>query len=261
MFKACKSLILLMSCALLVPLALADDLLRADHPDRYTVVKGDTLWDISGRFLRSPWRWPEIWHVNPQIANPHLIYPGDQLELVYIDGKPQLRLSRGPLKLSPTVRSSPWDGAIPTIPVDAIGPFLTRPYVLDEGELDSAPYIVDFSDEHILGGAGWKAYVRAITQRGLLIEEQGHVTTAPIFRVVDNVEALGIATFDLVLITTKAFDTALAAVEASRVVRNDATVVVLQNGVGGIDVARGLLSKEGFFSGVTTIPQRKPAES
>ena len=73
MFKACKSLILVLSCALSMPLALADELLRADHPDQYTVVKGDTLWDISGRFLRSPWRWPDIWYVNPQIANPHLI--------------------------------------------------------------------------------------------------------------------------------------------------------------------------------------------
>lgn len=164
MFKACKSLILVLSCALSMPLALADELLRADHPDQYTVVKGDTLWDISGRFLRSPWRWPDIWYVNPQIANPHLIYPGDVLELVYIDGKPQLRMRRGPLKLSPTVRSTPWDGAIPTIPVDAIGPFLTRPYVLDKDQLDSAPYIVDFADEHILGGAGQKAYVRRIDE-------------------------------------------------------------------------------------------------
>ena len=168
MFKACKSLILVLSCALSMPLALAEELLRADHPDQYTVVKGDTLWDISGRFLRSPWRWPDIWHVNPQIANPHLIYPGDVLELVYIDGQPQLRLRRGDLKLSPTVRATPWDGAIPTIPVDAIGPFLTRPYVLDEGELDNAPYIVDFADEHILGGAGQKAYVRSIEQADAL---------------------------------------------------------------------------------------------
>jgi hypothetical protein len=189
MFKACKRLILLLSCALLVPLALADDLLRTDHPDRYRVVKGDTLWDISGRFLRSPWRWPEIWHVNPQVENPHLIYPGDELELVYIDGKPQLRLHRGPLKLSPTVRSSPWDGAIPTIPVDAIGPFLTRPYVLDEAQLDNAPYIVDFSDEHILGGAGWKAYVRSITSSDVLKYEI--VRPGDAYRDADTDEILG----------------------------------------------------------------------
>jgi hypothetical protein len=155
-------LILLLFCAALAPMAVADDLLRADHPDTYTVVRGDTLWDISGRFLRKPWRWPEIWHVNQQIANPHLIYPGDQLDLVYIDGKPQLRLRRGPLKLSPTVRSKPWDGAIPTIPIDAIGPFLTRPYVLAQEELDAAPYVVSFGPDHIIGGAGQQIYVRSI---------------------------------------------------------------------------------------------------
>jgi hypothetical protein len=168
MYKVCKSLILLFFSVLLIPAALADDLLRAQHPDSYTVVKGDTLWDISGRFLRSPWRWPEIWHVNQQIANPHLIFPGDVLELVYIDGRPQLRLQRGPLKLSPSVRSSPWDGAIPTVPIDAIGPFLSRPYVLDKDQLDTAPYIVDFADDHILGGAGQKAYVRKIEQNDTL---------------------------------------------------------------------------------------------
>ena len=168
MFKACKRPILLLLCALSMPLALADELLRADHPDHYTVVRGDTLWDISARFLRSPWRWPEIWHVNPQIANPHLIYPGDELDLVYIDGKPQLRLRRGTLKLSPRVRSTPWDGAIPTIPVDAISPFLTRHYVLEQDQLDTAPYIVDFADEHIIGGAGQKAYVRSIDQEDAL---------------------------------------------------------------------------------------------
>lgn len=162
MIRACKRLILLLFCAALAPMAVADDLLRADHPDTYTVVRGDTLWDISGRFLRKPWRWPEIWHVNQQIANPHLIYPGDQLDLVYIDGRPQLRLRRGPLKLSPTVRSEPWDGAIPTIPIDAIGPFLTRPYVLEEEELDSAPYVVSFGPDHIIGGAGQQIYVRSI---------------------------------------------------------------------------------------------------
>jgi hypothetical protein len=162
MINVCKRLILMLFFAALAPVAFADDLLRADHPDTYTVVRGDTLWDISGRFLRKPWRWPEIWHVNQQIANPHLIYPGDQLDLVYIDGRPQLRLRRGTLKLSPTVRSTPWDGAIPTIPLDAIGPFLTRPYVLEQDQLDGAPYVVDFGPDHILGGAGQKAYVRSI---------------------------------------------------------------------------------------------------
>lgn len=142
--------------------ALADELLRSDHPSRYVVQKGDTLWDISGRFLRNPWDWPAIWQNNPQVQNPHLIYPGDELELVYIDGRPVLRIYQGPrvVKLSPTVRSTPWDGTVPTLPVDVISPFLTRSYVLTENTIDSSPYIVQFADEHLVGGAGHKAYVR-----------------------------------------------------------------------------------------------------
>src|SRR3546814_6218041 len=69
--------------------------LKDDHPEQYTVVKGDTLWDISGRFLSEPWKWPELWHANPQVENPHLIYPGDSLSLVYIDGQPRIMLNRG----------------------------------------------------------------------------------------------------------------------------------------------------------------------
>lgn len=133
------------------------------HPDRYTVVTGDTLWDISGRFLRDPWRWPDVWHVNPQIANPHLIYPGDVIVMTYVNGQPRLSLERGSLvKLSPRVRSTPLDGAIPAIPIDAIQQFLTRPYVLDKAAMDSAPYIVAFDDEHVIGSNNIKAYIRSI---------------------------------------------------------------------------------------------------
>jgi len=161
-------LLILLLCTTFSAASLAESLLRDDHPKRYTVQKGDTLWDISGRFLRSPWRWPDIWHVNPQVANPHLIYPGDELELVYINGKPQLRMKRGnrTVKLSPNIRSTPWDGSIPTIPIDAIAPFLSRPYVLEEGQLENAPYIVQFADEHVLGGAGQRAYVRSLPSAG-----------------------------------------------------------------------------------------------
>lgn len=136
--------------------------LNSNHPDRYTVVKGDTLWDIAEMFLRDPWRWPDIWHVNQQIANPHLIYPGDILVLTYVNGKPRITLQRGPLKLSPQVRSTPLDEAIPTVPIDAIKGFLSRPYVLDENQIDTAPYIVAFADEHIMGGAGQRMYVRSV---------------------------------------------------------------------------------------------------
>lgn len=145
--------------------ALAADTVAVNpnHPDRYVVVKGDTLWDISGRFLRDPWRWPDVWYVNPQIANPHLIYPGDIITMTYVNGQPRLSLQRGStVKLSPQVRSTPLEGAIPAIPIDAIHQFLTRPYVMEQAELESAPYVVAFADEHILGSDNIKAYVRSI---------------------------------------------------------------------------------------------------
>ncbi|MEW7980303.1 MAG: peptidoglycan-binding protein LysM [Candidatus Sedimenticola endophacoides] len=133
------------------------------HPDRYTVVRGDTLWDIAGRFLREPWRWPEVWHVNPQIRNPHLIYPGDIITMTWVNGQPRLSLQPGStVKLTPEVRSTPLDGAIPAIPVDAVRQFLSRPFVVDQQSLDQAPYVVHFADGHILGSTNIKAYIRAI---------------------------------------------------------------------------------------------------
>jgi hypothetical protein len=137
--------------------------LNPSHPERYTVVKGDTLWDISSMFLRDPWLWPEVWYVNPQVENPHLIYPGDVLVLTYLDGRPILKIDRKD-KLSPRIRATPLDQAIPTIPIDAIAPFLTRPYVVDEDQLEKAPYIVHFLDDHIVGGAGISYYARSIMQ-------------------------------------------------------------------------------------------------
>ena len=97
--------------------------LRDDHPQTYTVVRGDTLWDISARFLKSPWLWPEIWQANSQIENPHLIYPGDVISLVYVDGDPRLVRGRpDTVKLSPRVRSSGPQDAITAIPLNRIKP-------------------------------------------------------------------------------------------------------------------------------------------
>ncbi|WP_459872966.1 LysM peptidoglycan-binding domain-containing protein [Endothiovibrio diazotrophicus] len=131
--------------------------LAADHPTRYTVVPGDTLWDIAGRFLRDPWRWKEVWSGNPQIRNPHWIYPGDVIHLVYDgDGQPRLRLERGMrvVKLSPRVRVSDVDGAIPTIRAEVIRHFFTRTRAVPEGALLGAPYVVSAADEHMIIGAG-----------------------------------------------------------------------------------------------------------
>ncbi len=139
--------------------------LRPDHPTRYTVQRGDTLWGISGRFLSEPWRWPELWQANPQIKNPDLIFPGDELELVYVDGKPRLTKrsgrSSGVVKLSPQTRVT--EAPVPTVPMDAIGPFLTRPMVLpSEDDFDDAPHVLALSDEHIRVGAGGQVYARNV---------------------------------------------------------------------------------------------------
>ena len=105
--------------------------LAPDAPSQYVVKKGDTLWDIAGVFLRDPWYWPEIWYVNPDIANPHLIYPGDVLNLVYVDGKPRITVgSAGATRLSPQVRSSPLTDAVRAIPYDLLMDF-RRPALAD----------------------------------------------------------------------------------------------------------------------------------
>lgn len=152
-------------------LAQAEVQLRDGHPQTYTVVRGDTLWDISGKFLSQPWKWPEIWKVNPQVQNPHLIYPGDVLNLVYIDGKPYLMLdrgaSRGTIKLSPKVRSTPMAEAIPTIPLEKINSFLLSNRIVDSAsELSQAPYIVAGNAERVVSGAGDRIYARGDLPEG-----------------------------------------------------------------------------------------------
>jgi hypothetical protein len=135
--------------------------LNPRHPERYVVKKGDTLWDISEMFLKDPWYWPEIWYVNPQIANPHLIYPGDVITLVYVGGKPRLVLERGNVeRLSPRVRTEMLDEAIETIPYDMIKAFLSKPSVLDEDTIKNSPYIFTTRRGHLVHGAGAEVYVR-----------------------------------------------------------------------------------------------------
>ncbi|WP_268798688.1 LysM peptidoglycan-binding domain-containing protein [Pseudomonas huanghezhanensis] len=139
--------------------------LKEGHPERYTVVTGDTLWDISGKFLSQPWKWPEIWRANPQVHDPDLIYPGDVLTLTYIDGQPRITLnraeSRGTIKLSPRVRSSPVAEAIPSIPLGAINAFLLKNRIMDTPEqFDAAPYIVAGNGERVLSGIGDRIYAR-----------------------------------------------------------------------------------------------------
>lgn len=148
--------------------------LKKDHPDKYTVVKGDTLWDISAKFLENPWKWPEVWSYNPQIKNPHLIYPGDVVYLEYdASGKPVLKVSRGQakvkmtptptgVKMSPQVRTSRVDTPIATIPLNAIQQFLGQPRVLSERELQDSAYIISSKDTRLISATNDRIYARGI---------------------------------------------------------------------------------------------------
>lgn len=137
-------------------------IINPSAPKSYVVKRGDTLWGIASMFLRDPWLWPEVWYINPQVANPHLIYPGDTLALAYgADGRPQIRLEQGgAARLDPRLRSNPNEGAIPTIPYAAIAAFLSRPSILTPEQVKDSPYVLAFRDSHEVGGTGNEIYVR-----------------------------------------------------------------------------------------------------
>jgi hypothetical protein len=159
--------------------AAEDSLLREGHPDQYEVKEGDTLWGIASMFLKDPWYWPEIWHVNPSIDNPHLIYPGDEIVLNYVGGDPQLSLKRGPggrtyklkpeqrvrqgdryEKLEPRVRVEPLSGAIPAIPLDAVASLMSTGRIVEEDTLELAPRILSGKSERLIFGPGDQFYAR-----------------------------------------------------------------------------------------------------
>jgi hypothetical protein len=134
-----------------------------DAPERYVVQPGDTLWDISAKFLTDPWYWPEIWHINQQVANPHLIYPGDELALTWVDGRPQVTLARGgATRLSPRVRTNPLTDAIHAIPYERIAAFMQRPTVLSKDQVEGAPYVVRGRDARLISAVGNDIYVRRL---------------------------------------------------------------------------------------------------
>ena len=128
--------------------AVADGL-RGDHPDTYVVQKGDTLWDISGRFLERPWLWPEIWQANPQIANPHLIYPGDVISLAYLD-RVAAQVAPGPRTAQP----------LTGVPLAEIEPFLKDLRVVDAFE--HLPHVVGLEENRLRGAEGQVAYVKGL---------------------------------------------------------------------------------------------------
>ncbi|HTP40570.1 MAG TPA: LysM peptidoglycan-binding domain-containing protein [Steroidobacteraceae bacterium] len=142
----------------------ASGMLNPTAPKDYVVRRGDTLWGISAMFLKDPWLWPEIWYVNPQVQNPHLIYPGDTLHLAYgADGKPQIQLERGSAaRLHPQLRSTDLGGPISTIPYDSIAGFFSKPGVLSNQEAHSAPYVLALADDHQIAGKGREFYARRL---------------------------------------------------------------------------------------------------
>lgn len=150
-----------------------------DHPTTYTVKPGDTLWGISEKFLLNPWQWPEVWHINEQVGNPHMIYPGDVLRLVWENGKPSLVVDRqvaasgigstaverivmpdGSVKLRPRMREAPYASAIPAIPLKNIESFLNDSRVVTPEEMKAAPYIVAGTDKRVIMGRGDVVYAR-----------------------------------------------------------------------------------------------------
>ena len=148
-----------------------------EYPQTYIVQEGDTLWDISSVFLRDPWLWPEIWFKNPQVENPHLIYPGDTLAIIYIGGQKRIQLaSRGAdgsvlsqgsggmqiVKISPRVRSKSIDASIPSIPIESIRHLLERPLVIDTETLNSSAYVLGSVDDHLVNSINDKLYVRKL---------------------------------------------------------------------------------------------------
>jgi hypothetical protein len=182
--------------------------LQADAPAEYTVQKGDTLWGISARFLKEPWKWPQIWQMNrEQIKNPHLIYPGDVIRLDRVGDLATLSLLGGGsataaaavgnvVRLEPRTRATPLSTAVPSIPGSAIGPFLSQPLIINPGELDSHPQIVATEEERVIVGAGNLAYATGLRPGDPInwqVFRAGEILTDPVTGEVLGQEAIHVA--------------------------------------------------------------------
>ncbi len=179
----------------------AAGILKDSYPERYTVTKGDTLWDISGKYLNEPWRWPELWKANEYIKNPDLIFPGDVLVLTFIDGQPVLRaLKRETVTLKPTIRVQDINNAIPPISPKAIKPYLLAPLVTTEEEVDSAAYIVDGFNNRLIGGKSEQMYARGIKETSktdFQIFRPGRVLVHPVTKEDLGLEAVDVGIAEL----------------------------------------------------------------
>lgn len=235
MSKKLTAVIGLWLIAALTPLAYAQeqeqttgtilrDLLRPGYPETYVVQQHDTLWDISSRFLVEPWYWPELWRANPDIENPHLIYPGDILHLIWVEGVPQLTLERGlagrtvrltpegVVALQPHVRETPILSAIPAVSLDAIRPFLVRNRVVGRGVLEDAAHVLEGEDKRIILGAGDRFYARGAIppEPNLAVVRRG-----PAYEDPDTHELLGIEATEIGVARVLAVERDIATLEAT----------------------------------------------
>ncbi|PIP80454.1 MAG: peptidoglycan-binding LysM [Gammaproteobacteria bacterium CG22_combo_CG10-13_8_21_14_all_40_8] len=236
--------------------------LKPNHPDVYVVKKSDTLWDISAMFLSKPWLWPEIWQANPQISNPHLIYPGDVLSLVYIDGKPQIVLNNGVIKLSPKVREVSRGEAIYSLPLAVIKPFLVGARVVSEKELDTAPYLVATDGEHLVASQGTRFYARDVdqanVQTGYALFRKGKEFIDPVTSEFLGFEAVHLGEADLVRLGDPSTFDITKSVEESRAgdrlmpVKQDYLLPYFFPHRSGSDIEGQILS---VYEGVTQIGQ------
>jgi hypothetical protein len=138
--------------------------LAEGHPNEYVVQVGDTLWDIAATFLKDPWYWPEIWYVNPDIVNPHLIYPGDVLGLVYVDGQARITNVRASTyRMSPQARVTPLTEAVTSIRFEDVAAFLSSGVILEKEQADNLPYLLATRGDHMIASAGNQVYVRGIS--------------------------------------------------------------------------------------------------
>lgn len=151
--------------AVMAACALAQEPVRLvdNPPDRHIVVPGDTLWGIAGKFMKEPWRWPDIWRLNKeQIRNPHRIYPGDVVLLDLSSGTPQLKIAK-PIKLQPQVYSEANQKEIPSIPANVIEPFISRPLIVEPDALEKSPLIVAAPENRMILGRGDTGFVVGLT--------------------------------------------------------------------------------------------------
>lgn len=219
-----KSLLGIASACLLAGVVHAEDPVKVkpNAPEKYTVVQGDTLWGIAGRYLNDPWRWPEIWESNKQVYNPHLIFPGDVLLLCRIQDRTVVAVDQGggcsevagriasgggvptetvmpngTVKLHPQVREKPLALAIPAIPLKDIQRYLNESRVVTKDMLDRAPYVISGVDDRVVAGAGDNVFVR--NKNDLLRNDNayGVYRAGVTYRDPDSGEPLGLEAEDI----------------------------------------------------------------